>query len=179
MSLNHVPWVYTSCSTLTSKWKRSYKYVRNRFAARYGNKERKRRHNIVVDKDCISCEQDSTLPFICLWKMSKKSDITVNLLLVLLRQEFLIQWKTSGMLRIVFPATLVAFHRHTSDDATSRSQQGWDQVTAEATQLYPFVLCIKLGNGCLNTEWHREKNGQELHMQCPHRLRCCQWHVIQ
>jgi hypothetical protein len=34
-------------------------------------------------------------------------------------------------------------------------------VIAEATQLIRFVLSIDLGSGCLNTAWHREKNGQE------------------
>jgi hypothetical protein len=36
-------------------------------------------------------------------------------------------------------------------------------VIAEATQLVQFVIFIDQCSSCLNTEWDREKNGQEPH----------------
>jgi hypothetical protein len=40
-------------------------------------------------------------------------------------------------------------------------------VVAEATQLVRFVPSVGLGIACLNTAWHREKNGLEPHHAVP------------
>jgi hypothetical protein len=54
-----------------------------------------------------------------------------------------------------------------SNGPKSTSWQEWDRVIAEATQLVRFVPSIDPGSGCLNTAWHREKNGQEPYHAVP------------
>jgi hypothetical protein len=135
-------------------------------------KKQKQKCNVVVNQVFICCEQNGILPLPTVYKGVEtvrhysQCDTAVCFSKNSLSAERrlpccqLSSWSLHCYSTARPTCYIVRRERCCSVGPTSRSLQEWDRVSQQATQIFRFVLSIDLGSGCLNTAWHREKDGQ-------------------